>query len=70
VPAPRDQVAERALDEAELTGLPTAGLGEEALQQLMDVELMDRQLVLREVADDREYETDERTPARKGMLSS
>src|SRR5437773_6404503 len=33
VAAPCDQVAEGALDEAELAGLPAARLGQEALQQ-------------------------------------
>src|SRR3989475_3298270 len=59
VAAPRDQVAERALDEAELTGLPTAGLGEEAFEQLVDVELVIGELVLGEVADDGQDEPHE-----------
>src|SRR2546422_349346 len=57
--APSDQVAERALDEAELTGLPTAGLGEEAFEQLVDVELVIGELVLGEVADDGQDEPHE-----------
>src|SRR5205807_1379264 len=59
VAAPRDQVAEGALDEAELPVLPPARLGEKALQQLVDVELMNGELILREVTDDGQDEPDE-----------
>ena len=58
--APRDEVAERALDEAEPPRFPAARRGEEALQQLVNVQLLDGQLVLGEVPDDGEDEPDKR----------
>ena len=54
--APGHQVAEGALDETELPGLSAARLGQEALQQLMDVQLMNGELILSEIAEDGEDE--------------
>src|SRR6266850_4958 len=48
-----------ALAEAELAGLPAARLGEEALQQLVDVEMVNGELIVREVTDDGQDEPDE-----------
>src|SRR5258706_2450287 len=53
----RDQ--DDRLVRCELAVLPAARLGQEALQQLVDVELMNGKLVLREVADDGQDEPDE-----------
>src|SRR5207245_2533409 len=54
-----DEVAERALDESEGVGLAFTRVGKEALQQLVDVELVNGDLVLDEIPDDREHEADE-----------
>src|SRR6266581_4181652 len=58
--AARDQVAQGALDEPEAVRAPLAGLGEEALQQLVDVQLVNGKLVFDEVADDGQHEAHER----------
>src|SRR5439155_25293598 len=59
VAAARDQVAQCALNEAELAAFPAAGLGEKAHQQLMDIQRMNRELMMNEIADDGEHQPDE-----------
>src|SRR5438477_11389059 len=55
----RDEVAERAFDEFEGVGRAFIGIGKKALQQLVDVELVNGDLILDEIANDGEDQADE-----------